>query len=197
MRIKKGSSMKKQRKKLIRIFLLLLAITIYIFINLSWHQIYYYTHSQKSDKRLTPIVIIYNLGEIMTKPKRENDGRYEYVSPGNAIIFEKSKYVSVSYGSGDKGKEIHSLFSIWDYESDISMYYHLSPKLKITNIVEFSPDKIHNVAQKPEDQAMVDRYVKQLTDHVLETRIVPPLFNLQWLYDLTFDEKKVLHLEDE
>ncbi|NYS49201.1 hypothetical protein HZY93_04335 [Streptococcus danieliae] len=190
--------MKKRRKKsIIRTFLFLIAIFIYIFSNLSGHQIYYYTHSQKTDKRLTPIVVIYSLGEIMIKPKRESDGKYEYVSPGNAIIFEKSKYVSVSYGSGDKGKELHSLFSIWDYESEISMYYHLSPKLKITNIVEFSPDKIHDVVQKPEDQAMVDRYVKQLTDHVLETRVVPPLFNLQWLYDLTFDEKKVLHLGDE
>ncbi|MGT2928178.1 hypothetical protein [Streptococcus danieliae] len=44
---------------------------------------------------------------------------------------------------------------------------------------------------------MVDRYVKQLTDHILETRVTPPIFNLQWLYDLTFDEKQVLHLGDE
>lgn len=40
-------------------------------------------------------------------------------------------------------------------------------------------------------------YVKQLTGHVLETRVTPPIFNLQWLYDLTFNEKKVLHLDDE
>ncbi|MCU0082652.1 hypothetical protein [Streptococcus danieliae] len=63
--------------------------------------------------------------------------------------------------------------------------------------LEFSPDEIHNIAQKSEDQTMVDRYVKQLTDHILETRVTPPIFNLQWLYDLTFDEKQVLHLGDE
>lgn len=89
--------MKKQRKKLIRIFLLLLAITIYIFTNLSWHQIYYYTHSQKSDKRLTPIVVIYNLGEVMFKPKRETDGKYEYVSPGNAINYSETKNITFSF----------------------------------------------------------------------------------------------------
>ncbi|MCU0083139.1 hypothetical protein, partial [Streptococcus danieliae] len=103
--------MKKQRnKKLIRIFLLLLATSIYIFTNLSWHQIYYYTHSQKTDKRLTPIIVVYNLGEVMFKPKRETDGKYEYVSPGNAIVFKKNTNSSISYGSGDKSKKLHSLF---------------------------------------------------------------------------------------
>ncbi len=197
MRIKKGSSMKKQRKKLIRIFLLLLTITIYIVVNLSGHQIYYYTHSQKTDKSLTPIVVIYNLGEIMTKPKRESDGRYHYTVPGNSIRYDYTKSISYSYRNGEGIKRLHTSFSISNHANETYISYQLSPELKITNIVEFSPDKIHDVAQKPEDQAMVDRYVKQLTDHVLETRVVPPLFNLQWLYDLTFDEKKVLHLEDE
>ncbi len=190
--------MKKQnRKNLIRICVLLLATAIYIFINISWHQIYYYTHSPKTDKRLTPIVVIYNLGEIMFKPKRETDGKYEYVSPGNAINYEKNSKLYYSFAQGVGIPEIHSVFSIDYYDKDTYIIYHLSPKLEITDIIKDYPNGNKKMKSTPEDQAMVDRYVKQLTDHVLETRVVPPLFNLQWLYDLTFDEKKVLHLEED
>ncbi|MVX59336.1 hypothetical protein E5983_06765 [Streptococcus danieliae] len=75
--------------------------------------------------------------------------------------------------------------------------YSLSQNLEIVSIYKYTPDDITEEKPTPEDQAMVDRYVKQLTGHVLETRVIPPIFNLQWLYDLTFDEKKVLHFEEE
>ncbi|WP_425865512.1 hypothetical protein [Streptococcus danieliae] len=190
--------MKKQRnKKLIRIFLLLLATSIYIFTNLSWHQIYYYTHSQKTDKRLTPIIVVYNLGEIMFKPKRETDGKYEYVSPGNAINYNESDSFSYSFKSGSEISTLNTSVGLYSHNDDIQLAFQLDPNLKITNIYKYSPDDITEEKPTPEDQAIIDRYVKQLTDHVLETRVTPPIFNLQWLYDLTFNEKKVLHLDDE
>lgn len=188
---------KQSRKKIISIFLLLIAIPIYIFTNLSWNRIYYYTHSQKTDKKLTPIVVIYNLGDIMTKPKRESDGKYHYTVPGNIIRYEQDENIALTYRNGEGIRRLHSSFSILDNKNETSISYHLSPELKITNIVEFLPDKIHNIQEKPGDQEMVDKYIRQLTDHVIETRVTPPLFfNLQWLYDLTFDEKKVYHVED-
>ncbi len=190
--------MKKQRKKsIVRIFLLLIVIPIYIFTNLSWHQIYYYTHSQKTDKRLTPIVVIYNLGEIMFKPKRETDGKYEYVYPGNAINYHESDSFSYSFVGGQGFSRLHTSVGVFNRNDNTRISFELDPKLKIKYIIQFYPNNITEEKPTPEDQAMVDRYIKQLTDHVLETRVIPPLFNLQWLYELTFDEKKVLHLEDD
>lgn len=188
---------KQSRKKIISIFLLLIAIPIYIFTNLSWNKIYYYTHSNKTDKKLTPIVVIYNLGDIMTKPKRESDGKYEYVSPGNAINYDEGSNISYSFSQGVGVANIHSFFNINYIDKNISTTYHLSPTLKITEILVDSPSGTQKEKPTPKDQEMVDEYVKQLTDYVIETRITPPLlFNLQWLYDLTFDEKKVYHIED-
>lgn len=152
---------------------------------------------KKTDKKLTPIVVIYNLGDIMTKPKRESDGKYHYTVPGNIIRYEQDENIALTYRNGEGIRRLHSSFSILDNKNETSISYHLSPELKITNIVEFLPDKIHNIQEKPGDQEMVDKYIRQLTDHVIETRVTPPLFfNLQWLYDLTFDEKKVYHVED-
>ena len=165
--------MKKQgNKKLIRTFLLLLATAIYIFINISWHQIYYYTHSQKTDKRLTPIVVIYNLGEVMFKPKRETDGKYEYVSPGNAINYNESASFSYSFISDQGVPSFHTSVGVYYHDEDISINFQLDPNFKITNIYKYTPDDITEEKPSQEDQAMVDRYVKQLTDHVLETRVV-------------------------
>lgn len=189
---------KQRRKRIFRILLLLIAIPIYIFTNLRWNSIYYYTHSNKTDKKLTPIFVIYNLGDIMTKPKRESDGKYEYVSPGNAINYYESDIFSYSFSSGGGTPSIPTSVGVYYRNDDTSLALQLDPELKIVNIYKYSPDGITEQKPTVKDQEMVDQYVKQLTDHVIETRVTPPLlFNLQWLYDLTFDEKKVYHIEDE
>ena len=93
--------------------------------------------------------------------------------------------------------DLHTSVGVFNRNDNTRISFELDPKLKIKYIIQFYPNNITEEKPTPEDQAMVDRYIKQLTDHVLETRVIPPLFNLQWLYELTFDEKKVLHLEDD
>ncbi|MBF0699036.1 hypothetical protein [Streptococcus danieliae] len=133
----------------------------------------------------------------MFKPKRETDGKYEYVSPGNAINYSETKNITFSFDDGDGTRKYMVGFSSYEHKQQILISYSLSQNLEIVSIYKYTPDDITEQKPSPKDQAMVDRYVKKLTDHVLETRVTPPLFNLQWLYDLTFDEKKVLHLEDD
>ena len=146
---------------------------------------------------MTPIVVVYNLGEVMFKPKRETDGKYEYVSPGNAINYNESDSFSYSFKSDQGVPRFHTSVGVYYNNENTRINFQLDPNLKIIDIHKYSPDDITEEKPTPEDQAIVDRYVKQLTDHVLETRVTPPILNLQWLYDLTFDEEQVLHLDDE
>ena len=59
----------------------------------------------------------------MFKPKRETDGKYEYVSPGNAINYSETKNITFSFDDGDRTQKHTVGFSSYEHKQQILISY--------------------------------------------------------------------------
>lgn len=86
------------KKFLIKSMIILVALAVLISslyaqirYNFNDYQIYYYIHSPKIDKSLTPIIVAQYLETVAT-PKRDYNGQFTYVTDGiNIISYDSGK----------------------------------------------------------------------------------------------------------